>query len=53
MIFTQLITAAFSRQDIPEDERRPFTIYADEFTNIATPSTLVTLLTEARKYRTH
>jgi hypothetical protein len=52
MIFTQLMLAAFSRQDIPEEERRPFTIYADEFTNVATPSTLVTFLTEARKYRT-
>jgi hypothetical protein len=52
MIFTQLMLAAFSRQDVPESERRPFAIYADEFTNVATPSTLVTLLTEARKYRT-
>ncbi|MDP7069573.1 MAG: TraM recognition domain-containing protein, partial [Candidatus Peribacteraceae bacterium] len=39
-----------SRADIPEDERRDFYLYVDEFQNFATES-FATILSEARKYR--
>jgi hypothetical protein len=41
--------AAFSRADIPEDTRRDFYLYVDEFQNFATDS-FATILSEARKY---
>jgi hypothetical protein len=40
MLVTSLMIAAFTRQDIPEDARRPFFLYLDEFQNFATPGTL-------------
>lgn len=43
-------SAALSRQDIPEDERKDFYLYVDEFQNLAT-DTFATILSEARKYR--
>ena len=41
--------AAFSRQNQPEDQRRPFYLYVDEFQNF-TSKTFATILSEARKY---
>ena len=42
--------AAMSRSDIPEDQRRDFYLYVDEFQNFATPD-FAQILSEARKYR--
>jgi hypothetical protein len=42
--------AAMSRTDIPEDKRRDFYLYVDEFQNFATPD-FAQILSEARKYR--
>lgn len=42
--------AAMSRADIPEDERKDFFMYVDEFQNFAT-ETFWEILSEARKYR--
>ncbi|MBI3462003.1 MAG: TraM recognition domain-containing protein, partial [Planctomycetes bacterium] len=42
--------AAMSRSDVPEDDRRDFYLYVDEFQNFATAS-FATILSEARKYR--
>jgi len=50
MIVSQLQFAAMRRVDIPEESRRDFFLYADEFQNFATES-FATVLSEARKYR--
>lgn len=50
MLITRLQLAAMSRIDIPEDERKDFFLYVDEFQNFATES-FATILSEARKYR--
>jgi hypothetical protein len=42
--------AAMSRADTPEEERRDFYLYVDEFQNFATDS-FASILSEARKYR--
>lgn len=42
--------AAMARANIPEEERKDFTMYVDEFQNFATDS-FETILSEARKYR--
>ena len=42
--------AAMSRASMPEEERKDFTLYVDEFQNFATDS-FETILSEARKYR--
>ncbi len=42
--------AAFSRANVPEEQRQDFTLYVDEFQNFATDS-FQTILSEARKYR--
>jgi hypothetical protein len=42
--------AAMSRVDTPEDERKDFYLYVDEFQNFAT-DTFSSILSEARKYR--
>lgn len=42
--------AAMARASIPEDQRKDFTLYVDEFQNFATDS-FGTILSEARKYR--
>ena len=39
-----------SRQDTPEEQRRDFYLYVDEFQNFATPD-FAQILSEARKYR--
>jgi hypothetical protein len=50
MIITQIQLAAMNRVDIPEDKRRDFYLYVDEFQNFAT-SSFIKILSEARKFR--
>ena len=50
LLVTTLGLAAFSRQDIPEDERRNFFLYLDEFQNFTTLS-IANMASELRKYR--
>ncbi|MDI6591572.1 MAG: type IV secretion system DNA-binding domain-containing protein [Patescibacteria group bacterium] len=50
LLITKLQLAAMSRVDIPEEERRDFYLYVDEFQNFATKA-FVNILSEARKYR--
>lgn len=51
MIFVMKFqAAAMSRANQPEDQRRDFTLYVDEFQNFSTDS-FATILSEARKYR--
>ena len=50
MIVGKLLMAAFSRVELPEEERKDFYLYIDEFQNFTTPS-IATILSEARKYR--
>ncbi len=50
LIVQKLLAAALSREDIPEEERRDFFFYADEFQNFATEE-FNSILSEARKYR--
>ena len=50
LLITKLQLAAMSRVDIPEEERKDFFLYVDEFQNFATES-FVNILSEARKYR--
>ena len=49
LLMAKLQMAAFSRSDLPENERRPFYLYVDEFQNYANASFQV-VLSEARKY---
>ncbi len=49
MIITRLQLAAMSRVDVPEEKRRDFFMYVDEFQNFATGS-FASILSEARKY---
>jgi hypothetical protein len=50
LIFVSKINmAAMSRADIPEDQRKDFYLYVDEFQNFAT-DTFGEILSEARKY---
>ena len=49
MIITKLQLAAMSRANIPEHERKDFTLMVDEFQNFATAS-FASILSEARKY---
>jgi len=50
MIVGKLLIAAFSRVDLPEEQRKDFYLCIDEFQNFTTPS-IATILSEARKYR--
>ncbi len=50
MMITKIQLAAMSRVDTPEDERKDFYLYVDEFQNFATES-FANILSEARKYR--
>jgi hypothetical protein len=50
MVVSKLLIAALARVDIPEEERRDFYFYIDEFQNVTTES-IATILSEARKYR--
>lgn len=51
MIFVMKFqSAAMSRANVPEDQRRDFSLYVDEFQNFSTDS-FSSILSEARKYR--
>jgi len=50
VLVPRILMAAMSRQDVPEEKRRDFYLYVDEFQNFATPDFAV-ILSEARKYR--
>jgi hypothetical protein len=51
MIFVMKFqAAAMSRANMPESERKDFSLYVDEFQNFSTDS-FATILSEARKYR--
>lgn len=49
MIITQIQIAAMNRINVPEEQRRDFYLYVDEFQNFATTS-FVKILSEARKF---
>lgn len=50
IVVTKIYQAAMSRADTPEEERRDWYLYVDEFHNFAT-DTFDEILSEARKYR--
>jgi len=50
LLITKLQLAAMSRVDVPEEDRKDFYLYVDEFQNFATES-FTNILSEARKYR--
>ena len=50
LLVTAIAQAAEGRASLPEDQRRDFTLYVDEFQNFAT-DTFATILSEMRKWR--
>jgi hypothetical protein len=50
LLVTTINSAAFSRVDIVEEERKPFFVYLDEFHNYTTLS-LVNMFSELRKFK--
>ncbi|MFC1633158.1 type IV secretion system DNA-binding domain-containing protein, partial [Patescibacteria group bacterium] len=50
ILVTKIQMAALARVNTPEDQRRDFYLYLDEFQNFTTDS-IATILSEARKYR--
>ncbi len=50
IIVSKIAMGAFSRQDVPEDNRTPFFLYVDEFQNFIT-DVFATILSESRKYK--
>ena len=50
MIVTKIQLAAMGRVEVPEEERKDFFLYVDEFQNFATES-FANILSEARKYK--
>ncbi len=50
VIIGKILMAALSRVEIPEDKRKDFYLYIDEFQNVTTDS-IAQILSEARKYR--
>ena len=50
LFITKIQLAAMSRVDIPENERKDFYLYVDEFQHFATES-FANILSEARKFR--
>src|SRR3990172_2362044 len=50
LIVTKLPPASLSRQDIPQAERPPHLLYADEVQNFTHGVDFPTILSEARKY---
>ena len=50
IVVGKILMASLGRTDMPEDKRRDFYLYIDEFQNFATDS-IATILSEARKYR--
>jgi hypothetical protein len=49
VLIPKILMAAMSRQDTPEEKRRDFYLYVDEFQNFATQDFAV-IMSEARKY---
>ncbi len=49
MMITKIQLAAMARVDVPENQRKDFYLYVDEFQNFATDS-FANILSEARKY---
>jgi hypothetical protein len=49
LLITKFQLSAMSRVDIPEEKRKDFYLYIDEFQNFATES-FINILSEARKY---
>lgn len=50
ILVPKILVAAMSRADIPEDKRKDFFLYVDEFQNFATTD-FAQILSEARKFR--
>ncbi len=50
ILVPRILISAMSRQEMPEEQRRDFYLYVDEFQNFATPD-FAQILSEARKYR--
>ncbi|MFA6160812.1 MAG: type IV secretion system DNA-binding domain-containing protein [Patescibacteria group bacterium] len=50
MMISRIQMAAMERVDLPEDERKDFYLFVDEFQNFANES-FASILSEARKYR--
>lgn len=50
VLVSKFQTAAMARADVPEESRRDFYFYIDEFPNFSTDS-FASILSEARKYR--
>ncbi len=50
ILIPKILTAAMSRADVPEEQRKDFYLYVDEFQNFATPD-FAQILSEARKFR--
>ncbi len=50
IVVGKILIAALSRVEIPEEERKDFYLYIDEFQNVTTDS-IAQILSEARKYR--
>lgn len=50
VVVGKMLMAALSRVDMPENERKDFYVYLDEFQNVTTNS-IAQILSEARKYR--
>ncbi len=49
ILVPRILIAAMSRQNVPEEQRRDFNLYVDEFQNFATPD-FAQILSEARKF---
>jgi len=50
LLIPKILSAAMSRANVPEEQRRDFFLYVDEFQNFATED-FAQILSEARKYR--
>ena len=50
IVVGKIVMASFARIDMPEEQRKDFFLYMDEFQNFTTQS-IETALSEARKYR--
>ena len=49
VLIPKILAAALSRQNVPIEQRPPFSLYVDEFQNFATPD-FAQMLSEVRKY---
>jgi len=49
ILVPKILIGAMSRQDVPEEQRKPLYLYVDEFQNFATPD-FAQILSEARKF---